>query len=110
MAARMDETTAIAHTIGVPALGGRDVQLRTSALDPANAFTELRSAVAGLLEERTLPAPGLTLVIGGQPHVLTPGTSQIGMGDVLDAVPSGPPVPHAPPVTTPPVVVPHVAE
>ena len=95
MAARMDETTAIAHTIGVPALGGRDVQLRTSAFDPASAYTELRSAVAGLLEERTLPAPGLTLVIGGQPHVLTPGASQIGMGDVLDAVPSGAPAQQA---------------
>ena len=95
MAARVDAATSIAHTIGVPALGGLDVQLRTSSLDPAGAFKELRSAVAGLLEARTLPAPGLTLVIGSQPHVLTPATSQIGMGNVLDAVPSGPPVPQA---------------
>ena len=94
MAARLDATTSIAHTIGVQVLGGPEVQLRTSALDPASAYKELRSAVAGLLETRTLPAPGLTLTIAGQPHVLTPAPSQIGMGDVLDVVPSGAPAPQ----------------
>jgi len=88
MAARLDEASSIAHTIGVRHLGGGDVQLRTSALDPAAAHRELRGAVAGLLEERRLPAPGTAVVIAGTPHVLTPAPSAIGLGEVLEAVPA----------------------
>lgn len=88
MAARLDESTAIAHTIGVHHLGGAEVQLRSSAFDPATAFTELRNAVATVLEARTLPVAGLTLTIAGLPHTLVPAPSAIGMGDVLDAMPS----------------------
>ena len=94
MAARMDETSSIAHTIGVHHLGGGDVQLRTSSLDPAGAHRELRGAVATLLEARTFPTPGTVVTIAGAPHVLTPASSVLGMGDVLEAVPTAsPPAP-----------------
>ncbi len=87
MGARLDEASAIAHTIGVRHLGGAEVQLRTAALGPADAFRELRGAVATLLEARTLPSPGLVVTIAGAPHVLTSAVSVLRMGDVLEAVP-----------------------
>lgn len=89
MAMKADETTALAHTVGVTHLGGADVQLRSTALDPAEAFDELRAAVATLLEARSFPTEGAVVSIGGRPHVLTPGVSLLRMGAVLDAVPTG---------------------
>lgn len=86
MAARIDDASSIAHTIGVRHLGGIDVQLR-STLAPADAHDALRDAVATLLEARTMPAAGATVVIGGVPHVLQPAQSMLQMGDVLDAQP-----------------------
>lgn len=96
MAARLDATTALAHTIGVRHLGGWDVQLRSTTLTPADAHRELRAAVATLLEGETLPAPGAAVVIAGQPHVLTPAPSVLGLGDVLDAVATGAPAAATP--------------
>lgn len=86
MAARVDERSSIAHTIGVRHLGGTDVQLRSTRA-PADAHVALRDAVATLLEARTMPAAGATIAIGGVPHVLQPAPSMLDMGEVLDAVP-----------------------
>lgn len=96
MAARLDERTAVAHTIGVRHLGGIEVQLRAAGMSPADAHRELRGAVATLLEQRTFPAPGTVVSIAGTPHTLTPASSIIGMGDVLDAVASENTSPPAP--------------
>ena len=93
MAASLDATTALAHTIGVRHLGGWDVQLRSSTLTPAQAHQELRAAVATILEGEELPEPGAAVVIAGQPHVLTPAPSVLGLGDVLDAVATTVPAP-----------------
>lgn len=87
MAAQLDESTALAHSIGLRHLGGADVQLRMAGGSPADAFRELRSAIATLLEGSTLPAPGVTMTIAGAPFVLTPADSVIGLGAVLEAVP-----------------------
>lgn len=88
MAAALDQSTSVAHTIGLRHLGGQEVQLRSGALTPAQAYQELRSAVATLLEASTFPSPGSTLIIGGVPHTLAPGASVIGNGQVLEAVPA----------------------
>ncbi|PWD51340.1 hypothetical protein C8046_12390 [Serinibacter arcticus] len=87
MAAAVDQATSIAHTIGLAHLGGQEVQLRSGALGPADAYRELRSSVATVLESGTFPTPGSTLTVAGVPHMLTAGESEIGMGRVLDAVP-----------------------
>lgn len=71
MAAKLDESTAIAHTIGVQQLGGIEVQLRSTTLGPGDAYQALRGAVAGRIEAQSLPKPGETLEIGGVSHVLT---------------------------------------
>lgn len=86
VAARLDENTAIAHTVGVRHLGGGDVQLRTTE-DAAYAHRELRGAVATLLEQGVLPRPGVTAHVGGVPHVLTQAASVLGMGEVLELAP-----------------------
>lgn len=88
MAANLDESTAIAHTIGLQSLGGVEVQVRASGATPGDVFQELRGAVATLLEGSVLPAPGVAVTIGGAPFVLTPAASIIGLGDVLEAVPA----------------------
>lgn len=92
MAAQIDASTSLAHTIGVRHLGGVDVQLRATSATPAQAHSALRDAVATMLEASTLPAPGMVVEIGSVPHILTPAQSMIGMGEVLDATPTDQPV------------------
>lgn len=86
MAAMLDETTAIAHTIGLQSLGGSEVQLRKVSATPADTFRELQDAVATMLEGSALPAADMTLTIADTPHRLVAGTSEIGFGDVLEVV------------------------
>ncbi|MDQ1130279.1 hypothetical protein [Microbacterium sp. SORGH_AS_0888] len=88
MAARMDESTSLAHTIGLGHLGGEEVQLRAAGLTPADAHRALRGAVATILEKRRFPAAGDTIELGGATFSLVPAVSVIGVGDVLDAVPA----------------------
>ncbi|TGO05218.1 hypothetical protein [Serinibacter arcticus] len=90
MAARLDATTSIAHTIGLARLTGSEIQLRSTALSPGEAFRDLREGVAAALDAGAELRAGDGLALGGVHHVLTPGASVIGMGDVLDVVP-GPP-------------------
>ncbi|MBK0421139.1 hypothetical protein JD292_03465 [Leucobacter sp. CSA2] len=88
MAAKLDESTAIAHTIGLGHLGGSEVQLVSNALDPAQAYLGLRGAVADLLDGGALPAGGMTVAIDGAQYALVTGESKIGMGAVLNLVPA----------------------
>jgi hypothetical protein len=90
MAARLDATTSIAHTIGLSRLTGTELQLRSGALTPGEAFRDLREGIAAVLTSGGDLRAGGAIAVGGAPHVLTPGESLIGMGDVLDVVP-GPP-------------------
>jgi hypothetical protein len=90
MAARLDATTSVAHTIGLARLTGAELQLRSTALSPGEAFRDLREGVAAVLAGDGELRAGGSLAVGGAPHVLTTAASVIGAGEVLDAVP-GPP-------------------
>ncbi|WP_243227678.1 hypothetical protein [Microbacterium sp. CIAB417] len=96
MAARLDETASIAHTIGLGRFGAPDVQLVSSVLAPAEAHAALRDAVAGILEARRVPEAGDYVHVAGVASVLTPGQSRLGMPVVLDVVTAPPPDGEAP--------------
>lgn len=104
MAARIDAETSLAHTIGLGYLGGTEVQVRSTTLSPADAYGELRGAVATLLESGALPAAGGIVQLGGVAHTLAPSPSVIGMGDVLEARPVS--AAGAPAVSGAPAIIP----
>ena len=76
-AAAHGDGMAAAFTRGLWALGGTDVVLWRVPCEPAQAFRELRGAVATLLEAGRLPREGDVMSVAGASYALTPGVDPI---------------------------------
>lgn len=89
MAMWLDQGAGTSHafTEGLGAFGSLDVQWSGVTLPPQEAWTALRTAIADLLEARTIPTPGLSLEVAGVRHVLVAGTDLARGTPVLDLVP-----------------------
>lgn len=84
-AMRVDQSSSVAFTSGLAALGGRELQLRAAA-DPGALFTALRDATAEEVGRSRLPAAGGTMAVGGAQHHLVEAAGLVDARPVLDLV------------------------
>lgn len=87
MAATMDATASLAHTIGVAHLGGTDLQFVAPGLTPVVAYNIVRHVVAQHLADGEYPPAGFEITVGETTYALEPAQSVLGMGSVLSFVP-----------------------